>query len=295
MKNPVDEVNAIFAQWRRECPHAIASARIGADGSPQVEVLTHRQKENLLSQLPPSLHSISITVLATPSTPAPLGFFSLRAGDSSLFRAPERQILTTDFDAADGPLRGVAEFGDSLLVQLWEGTLGWCDPAELIKGTESDPWTAFRCLEAEEAVSGTTAEKAALVEHARTYLGVPYILGGRGRHRMDCSGLTSRVLRESRNLILPRHSTDQRRCGIRATRATLEEGDLLFARLGKTNVPHVGWVTVEPASGNISVLHASQRAKHVIEEPIDAFFEGYRFMGVRRIVATPNPENGGKL
>ena len=270
-------------KWAQEAEDSLTRLWEEPEGYLHIQVITAKQAkviQRLLGEDPSSkIHNSS-----DPSNPPQYGFRILKGEGASLYTSSTRHKLTTDIDTADGAMRCLAERNGSALVQCWDGTLGWIDATEITSEGSIEEWTALKVPAVEKALlSEREALISRIIETARSYIGLPYVLGGRSNKRMDCSGLTSRVMRNEANCVLPRHSTDQRRCGERVTKATMEMGDLLFARLGNTNVPHVGVVSRD-ASGEFTVIHASQRANAVIEESLEDFFTGYRFMGVRRFV-----------
>jgi cell wall-associated NlpC family hydrolase len=77
-------------------------------------------------------------------------------------------------------------------------------------------------------VAAGTATPAAVIERARSYLGVPHCMGGTTAKCMDCSGLVYRVF-ATHGITLPRSSEEQARYGrIIPEREMLMPGDLLF-------------------------------------------------------------------
>lgn len=73
---------------------------------------------------------------------------------------------------------------------------------------------------------GVTAE--AIIQTARSYLGVPHCMGGTTAKCMDCSGLIFRVF-ATHGISLPHSSQEQARFGkIIQDRASLMPGDLVF-------------------------------------------------------------------
>lgn len=67
----------------------------------------------------------------------------------------------------------------------------------------------------------------AAIAFALAHIGDPYVLGGVGPRRWDCSGLIQQAYRKA-GVRLPRIAADQYRATIRVTRSSLRRGDLVF-------------------------------------------------------------------
>ena len=281
METLEDRLDACIRDIQLERPGSFIE-RTQENGELLVRLIGVRNAEFFAERFGADPEGFRITNLADPRIPPPLGFFNIRENLASLFISPELEKLTTDFDRDDGSLRGLQSRGEALLVQLWDGTLGWIHRDTLKPAETSSQWSSLHAVSSDPRLRNASREDwERVVEEARSYLGVPYELGGRSRNRIDCSGLTSRVLRDSLGVVLPRHSTDQRRWGVRVSRPSMAAGDLIFARWETANIPHVGWVAKGGAEPQ--VIHASQEAGKVVEESLSQFLEGYRFMGCKRL------------
>ncbi|MBB6446056.1 C40 family peptidase [Bacillus benzoevorans] len=80
-----------------------------------------------------------------------------------------------------------------------------------------------------------------VTSYAKSYVGVPYRMGGTTPAGFDCSGYTSYVFRNF-GIELPRVSADQYNAGTKVTKADLQTGDLVFfsGTASKSGITHVG-------------------------------------------------------
>jgi cell wall-associated NlpC family hydrolase len=101
-------------------------------------------------------------------------------------------------------------------------------PDVKMSATEEKRMEQFMKAGIEQPVAAGTATPAAVIETARSYLGVPHCMGGTTAKCMDCSGLIYRVF-ATHGITLPRSSEEQARFGrIIEERDLLMPGDLLF-------------------------------------------------------------------
>lgn len=124
-----------------------------------------------------------------------------------------------------------------------------------------------------------------VVEVARSYIGVPYKLGGMDRRGMDCSGLVCRVYHEAANLSLPRTADAQAQQG-QPIKGKLQPGDLVFFQEPRAKkITHVGIVSrVEKEA--VYFIHAST-SKGVREDRLNDPYWQKRYAGARRLLPSP--------
>jgi probable lipoprotein NlpC len=121
-------------------------------------------------------------------------------------------------------------------------------------------------------------KKSLLWDHAQTFLGTPYRLGGSDRSGMDCSGLVVRLYRDVYGIKLPHSTDDLYRKGHTVSLRALDAGDLVFFRETKgTNPSHVG---VYLGEGHF--IHASSTRGVILSGLKDVYYKK-RVVGVRRI------------
>jgi cell wall-associated NlpC family hydrolase len=99
------------------------------------------------------------------------------------------------------------------------------------------------------------------VEHARRYLGAPYLWGGMSERGIDCSGLVHMSYRWLGRLV-PRDADQQEAAGRPVAEAELSEGDLITYG-DDSGATHIAfWL------GNGRILHSTERegVNGVVEE-----------------------------
>lgn len=130
-----------------------------------------------------------------------------------------------------------------------------------------------------DAPSGQLAR--ALVDEARTWLGVPYVMGGADRNGADCSGFLVSVYRDVADIKLPRTTSQQREHCIPIDKDQLAAGDILFfsSKRSGGKVAHVAMYI-----GNGRMIHASS-SRGVVEDDINLKYYIDHYLGSGRIPA----------
>ena len=125
-----------------------------------------------------------------------------------------------------------------------------------------------------------------LLDYAKTFIGVPYLLGASGPGRFDCSGFTSYVFREF-GYNLPHNSVLQFRDSQPVDSfSDLRKGDLVFfgARNNIRSIGHVGIVVdVDLDRGMFRFIHASTSNGVEIQRSTSPYVM-MRYMGAGRIL-----------
>jgi peptidoglycan endopeptidase LytE len=119
-------------------------------------------------------------------------------------------------------------------------------------------------------------ERSFLVRVAKTFLGVPYRLGGSTLRGLDCSALV-RSIYEIFEISLPRTVREQFGIGRSVSKDELEEGDLVFFKTRRSYAGHVGIYI-----GKGEFVHASSHQRQVKVDRLDAPYFSKRFLrGIR--------------
>lgn len=182
---------------------------------------------------------------------------------------------------------------DQLLVQQNDLTLGWINRREVVMKRKSlyKKWKSGNFALKNKTIKVNKKLKDILIKEAEKYIGVGYVLGGKSRKGIDCSGLIQIAYKNSLGVILPKHSWDQKEVGKKIKLKDVRTGDLVFLIKKSNKYKHVGIVERKSESlaetltwRNISLIHASLDKKKVVEQDSDKVFEKYDFVEARRIV-----------
>jgi len=127
-------------------------------------------------------------------------------------------------------------------------------------------------------------ERQGLISRAKTYLGVPYRLGGEGMGGIDCSAFVRKIF-SLVDVALPRTAREQYGVGAKIAREELTVGDLVFFRTKRYEQypTHVGIFI-----GDGQFIHASALNKGGVRiDPLSSEFYNARFIGGTRIRQLP--------
>jgi cell wall-associated NlpC family hydrolase len=155
---------------------------------------------------------------------------------------------------------GVEELGDG--EEITEASKAEGEKREPVAATPLGKWN-------------NSDERSLLVRVVKTFLGVPYKLGGSTLRGIDCSAFVKKIY-EIFNIELPRTTREQFLIGKNVEKESLEEGDLVFFKR-RGNSAHVGIYI-----GANQFVHASSYNRQVKVDYLDAPYYSQRFLkGVR--------------
>ncbi len=112
---------------------------------------------------------------------------------------------------------------------------------------------------------------------ANDQIGKPYVFGGSGPERFDCSGLVQWVY-GNLGVALPRISRSQASSGREVNSREARPGDLLFFTLKGSGIDHVGIYT-----GNGKFVHAPRSGRPVSTDSLNNSWWRRRLRTVRRV------------
>ena len=122
-------------------------------------------------------------------------------------------------------------------------------------------------------------ESGTFSQHASTFLGTPYRLGGTSRSGMDCSGLVVRLYADVYNIPLPHSTSRLSEIGHPVTLRSLETGDILFFREERGRKPTHSGIYL----GENAFIHATVSKGVIISQLTEPYYSR-RYAGARRII-----------
>ena len=118
-----------------------------------------------------------------------------------------------------------------------------------------------------------------ILQAAFSQLGTDYRRGGKSpRQGFDCSGFTNWVFNRY-GIELPRSSGEQYQIGQQVTKKQLRKGDLVFFKIRKSRISHVG-IYLE----NGKFIHSARPGRDVEISSLDEGYWSKRYAGGRRII-----------
>ena len=200
-------------------------------------------------------------------------------------------------------LRVLFKKEDQLLIQQRDRTIGWVDRKDVIIKRKDlyKEWKSYNFALKnkiikkkllwfstglhghDETMEPANINKNKIVQEAEKYLGAPYLLGGKMKKGIDCSGLVQTAYWNSLGIILPKHSRDQRKFGRKIKLKNAEAGDLVFFEKLKNKTSHIGMI-YDNNSSEISIIHSCRENRGVGIQELEEVLKRYKVVEVRRIV-----------
>lgn len=126
-----------------------------------------------------------------------------------------------------------------------------------------------------------TAEDVTIfINKAKSYLGVPYLMGGKDPSKgLDCSGFVKLAIENSLGMVVPRTAIEISKIGEKILKSELKPGDLVFFNTRKKEFSHVGIYI-----GNSKFIHSPRKGYTVTIDNMNQSYWTTRFNGARRIM-----------
>lgn len=293
-----DAMAALHAEYRARYATVLFHVRIGDGPALHGQVLLAAQRDEALRRARAIDAEVldELQVLSDPEV-APLAWAVPANGRADVLRHPladdaaaaihdcasaEAVHLSTQATAEAPPMRVLAQDGAWRLVQLFDHTMGWVHAAQVreIDPPTAHPWRGQRHVGTAAALP-VKIRVGDLLAEAESLLGTPYVLGGADPAiGLDCSGFVQRVYLKAAGIVIPKYTGNQRRVGVRVSRAEVAPGDLLFFKSRAENVSHVAMAL---QAGGERLIHASRRNNAVCVQSFEEVRAGYAYLGAKRM------------
>jgi hypothetical protein len=106
-------------------------------------------------------------------------------------------------------------------------------------------------------------ERIAIIDFAKTHIGIPYVWAGTDTSGFDCSGFTGYIMKNAGKTV-PRRAIDQYTSSTKITEKTAKSGDLIFFDNG-SGISHVG-IVVSNNGEELTMIHASSSKGIIITD-----------------------------
>ncbi|PLS17820.1 hypothetical protein CVD28_08965 [Bacillus sp. M6-12] len=117
-----------------------------------------------------------------------------------------------------------------------------------------------------------------IIDVAKKYIGVPYVMGGNTPSGFDCSGYLVYVFKQF-GISLPRTAAEQYKAGTKVEKSNLQPGDLVFfSNTYKPGISHSGIYV-----GNNSFISATS-SKGIAIVSLSNSYWGPKYTGAKRLV-----------
>jgi lipoprotein Spr len=111
---------------------------------------------------------------------------------------------------------------------------------------------------------------------AADWMGTPYKYGGRSKRGIDCSGFTCQILQKSYNKVINGSALELYKTSVHILRPELQEGDLVFFKIHRKRVSHVGIYL-----GMNKFVHASRSNGVIVSDLNEPYYSKYFYKGGR--------------
>lgn len=119
-------------------------------------------------------------------------------------------------------------------------------------------------------------ENPKLYQSIGEWMGTPYKFSGKSKKGVDCSGLVCELYKDCNNLVLESCAKDLFHNSEQIKKTDLREGDLVFFKIKKNRISHVGIYL-----GQNKFVHASTKNGVIVSNLEDPYYKRYFYKGGR--------------
>lgn len=119
-------------------------------------------------------------------------------------------------------------------------------------------------------------ENPKLYQSISEWMGTPYKYSGKSKKGVDCSGLVCELYRDCNTLVLESCAKDLFHNSEQIKKTDLREGDLVFFKIKKNRISHVGIYL-----GQNKFVHASTKNGVIVSNLEDPYYKRYFYKGGR--------------
>jgi cell wall-associated NlpC family hydrolase len=176
----------------------------------------------------------------------------------------KKDHLHTEAEAGE-VIKLLGELRDLYLVERADGTRGWISSQVTYQSSKA---TEF------ELPKKASTDAGSFLKH---WNGKPYRRGGNSESGIDCSAFVQRYFWETKGILLPKNSQDQKAACLEAVaESDVRDDDLIFLRHRKNLISHVG------VARDQQIWHSSLE-KGVLGESLEQVLEKYELEEFRRM------------
>ena len=119
-------------------------------------------------------------------------------------------------------------------------------------------------------------DNSKLYQSIGEWMGTPYKYSGKSKKGVDCSGLVCELYKDCNNLELESCSKDLFHNSEQIKKSDLREGDLVFFKIKKNRISHVGIYL-----GQNKFVHASTKNGVIVSNLEDPYYKRFFYKGGR--------------
>ena len=203
----------------------------------------------------------------------PLGNFE-QLTDAAKTRNRQTQITTEDL-----PFQLLAEDEKWALIRLADGTFGWIYKKFIEIMKTANYWEKVHIMPKNKTLAlPSPAAPAKLKAILGQFKGIPYLWGGTTKQGMDCSAFVQKLFFKLFDVLLPRNSRAQKKCGRFVYSRELCPLDIMFFVHKISSRHHVGVYSDD------LVWHFCLDKKGLSTEALSELKKRYRHLTTRRMI-----------